>query len=139
MSRRGRRTAAQATPIASAAQLGRHGVLRARIWAAPRLDRTGQALEFQVAPRVAAVLSATARRIEPVEPKRRRWPLVAGGLVVAAGLSATAAFLLSRRGSEAVPMSQPDEPYRPATTAGGLHEPAREATGSDVNGRVHTS
>jgi hypothetical protein len=134
--RRGR-LAAQAAPLAaSAAEIGRRGVHRARVWAAPRLDRTGQALEDRVAPRVAAMLSATARRIEPARPKRRRWPLVAAGLVAAAGLSATAAFLMSRRDSEAVPMSEPAEPAfgTAATSPGNVHNQAHEA----ADGRVHT-
>jgi hypothetical protein len=137
--RRGRRAAAQAAPLASsAAEIGRRGLYRARVWTAPRLDRTGQALEYQVAPKVAAMLSATARRIEPVRPKRRRWPLVAAGVIAAAGLSATAAYLMSRRGSTAISMNEPAEPaFGPiGTPPAAGHDQAHEA---DVNGRVRTS
>jgi hypothetical protein len=43
------------------------------------------------------MLSAAARRIEPVPPRqRRRWPVLAAGLAIAAGLSAVAAYLLKR-------------------------------------------
>lgn len=138
----GRRAAAQAAPLAaSAADMGRRGVYRARVWTAPRLDRTGQALEHRVAPRVAAMLSATAKRIEPVQPRRRRWPLVAAGVIAAAGLSATAAFLMNRRDAEDVPMSQPAEPvFGPsATSPGNGHDAARQNADNDVNGRVRTS
>jgi len=40
---------------ASARTAARTGIHDARVWAAPRLDRTGYALEEQVAPRMAAM------------------------------------------------------------------------------------
>ena len=47
---------------------------------------------------MAAMLSAAAQRIEPASARRRRrWPVLAAGLITAAGLSATAAYLLKRR------------------------------------------
>lgn len=117
----------------AARKAARRGAYYARTWAAPRLERTGQALEQRVAPRVAAMMSAAARRIEPAPPKRRRWPLVAAGIVAAAGVSATAAYLMSRRGSSVAPVFRPEEPtVAPAPQP----QPAHEAAGSEVNGRV---
>ena len=111
----------------SARTAARKGIVHARIWAAPRLERTGHTLEDQVAPRMAAMLSAAARRIEPPQPRRRRrWPVLAAGLVTAAGLSATAAYLLKRRSAANAP-----EFSAPADAASHL-------AASDVNGRVHT-
>jgi hypothetical protein len=139
--RQARRAAAQATPLAaSAAATTRRGVYTARTWAAPRLERAGHALERRVAPKMATMLSAAARRVDPAPRKRRRWPVVAAGLVAAAGLSATAAYLMNRRG----PGYTPAEPFIPeSTTPEPVPEPAAEpdaATApSDVNGRVHTS
>jgi len=78
---------------ASARMAARKGIHHARIWTAPRLERTGHTLEDQVAPKMAAMLSAAAQRIEPAPARRRRrWPVLAAGLVAAAGLSATAAY-----------------------------------------------
>ena len=133
--RYGGRAAAQATPLAVSAKMAaRRGVYRARIWTAPRLERTGQALEQRVAPRVAAMMSAAARRIEPAPPKRRRWPLMVAGVVAAAGVSATAAYLISRRGSSVAPVFRPGQPtVAPAAQPQTAAEPAP----SDVNGRVH--
>ena len=122
-------TKTQATRGKAAA---RRGLYMARTWTAPRLERAGCALEQRVAPRMATMLSAAARRVDPAPRKRRRWPVVAAGFVAAAGLSATAAYLMSRRG----PGYQPAEPFVPPDTA---PEPAAETAGSDVNGRVHTS
>jgi negative regulator of sigma E activity len=133
--RRGGRAAAQAAPLALSAKVAaRRGVYRARTWAAPRLERTGQALEQRVAPRVAAMMSATARRIEPATPKRRRWPLMVAGVVAAAGVSATAAYLISRRRSTVAPVFRPEQP-----TVAPAPEPqtAAETAASDVNRRVH--
>lgn len=135
---RARRAAAQAGPLAaSAGAAARKGVHHARTWTAPRLERTGHTLQDQVAPRMAAMLSATARRIEPAPPRRhRRWALMAAGLITAAGLSATAAYLLNRRNARAT--EQLAAETSPAAPAGGPGDAAGPA-GSDVNGRVRTA
>ena len=117
---------------AAAAAAARQGTYSARIWAAPRLERTGQALEQQVAPKVAAMLSSAAHRIDPAPATRRRWPFVAAGLMVAAGLCGTAAYLVNRRAAR----QWGEVPE--ATGAPAAPETAEEPAGSDVNGRVHT-
>jgi hypothetical protein len=50
------------------------------------VERTGQVLQDSVAPKVAAALTSTARRLDPGKPKRRGWRKVAG---VSALLAAT--------------------------------------------------
>jgi len=117
---------------AAAAAAARQGTYSARIWAAPRLERTGQALEQQVAPRMAAMLSSAASRIDPAPAKRRRWPFVAAGLMLAAGLCGTAAYLVNRRAARQ--WGEAPEPTRGTAAPDAAQEPA----GSDVNGRVHT-
>jgi hypothetical protein len=84
---------------------------------------------------MAAVLSATARKIDPAPARRRRWPVLAAGLITAAGLSATAAYLLKRRCAASAPEFAP--PDDAATATGPAEVPDHLAT-SDVNGRVHT-
>jgi len=135
--RRARRAAAQARPLtASARTAARRGIHHARIWAAPRLERTGHSLEEQVAPKVAAMLSAAARRIEPVPPRRRRrWPVLAAGLITAAGLSATAAYLLKRRATANAPE------FAATADAAGPTMPSEAPShraATDANGRVRT-
>jgi len=117
---------------AAAAAAARQGTYSARIWAAPRLERTGQALEQRVAPRMAAMLSSAARRIDPAPAKRRRWPFVAAGLMLAAGLCGTAAYLVNRRAARQ--WGEAPEPTRGTAAPDAAQEPA----GSDVNGRAHT-
>ena len=117
---------------AAAAAAARQGTYSARIWAAPRIERTGQALEQQLAPKVAAMLSSAAHRIDPAPAKRRRWPFVAAGLVVAAGLCGTAAYLVNRRAARQ--WGEVPEP----TGAQAAPETVQEGAGSDVNGRVQT-
>jgi hypothetical protein len=64
---------------ASVRTAARKRIHHARVWAAPRLDRTGHSLEVQVAPRMVAMLSAAAQRMEPTPARRhRRWPVLAG-------------------------------------------------------------
>ena len=134
--RRARRAAGQARPMAASARTAaRKGIHHARIWAAPRLERTGHTLEDQVAPRMAAMLSAAAQRIEPAPARRRRWPVLAGGLITASGLSATAAYLLKRRAAAHAP--EFSAPADAASTTMPTEVPSHLAA-SDANGRVHT-
>jgi hypothetical protein len=85
---------------------------------------------------MAAMLSAAARRIEPVPVRRRRrWPAVAAGLIAAAGLSATAAYVLKQRSAAHAP--QFSAPADAASTTMPTEVPSHLAA-SDVNGRVHT-
>ena len=135
--RRARRAAAQARPLAASARTtARKGIHHARIWAAPRLERTGHTLEDQVAPRMAEMLSAAARRIEPVPPRRRRrWPVLAAGLIGAAGLSATAAYLLKRRAAANAPEFSASADAESTTMP--TEVPSHPAA-SDANGRVRT-
>ncbi len=136
--RRARRAAVPARPMtASARTAARKGIHHARIWAAPRLERTGHTLEDQVAPKMAAMLSAAAQRIEPAQARRRRrWPVLAAGLVAAAGLSATAAYLLKRRAAARAP--QFSAPADADGTTMPTEVPSHPAA-SDANGRVRTS
>jgi hypothetical protein len=132
---RAQRAAAQAAPLAaSAAATARQGVYRARVWTAPRLDRTGQTLEKQVAPKMAAMLSSAASRIDPAPARRRRWPFVAGGLVLAAALSGAAAYLLTRRASSKKRWGKVTD----APIATPPSDPATQPAPADVNGRIHT-
>ena len=136
---RARGAAKQAAPLAASARLtARQGVHSARTWAAPRIERSGHTLQQRVAPRMAAVLSATARRVDPAPRKRRRWPFLAAGLAAAA-LSAIAAYMLNRRGPGLAP--EPSAPETGASSSAGPapSEPKDEAKASDVNGRVRTS
>jgi hypothetical protein len=121
---------------ASARTAARKGIQHARIWAAPRLERTGQTLEDQVAPKMAAMLSAAAQRIEPAPARRRRrWPVLAAGLIAAAGLSVTAAYLLKRRAAAHAP--EFSAPADDTSTTMPTEVPSHLAA-SDANGRVHT-
>jgi ferric-dicitrate binding protein FerR (iron transport regulator) len=56
----------------------------------------GQVLQDSVAPRVAALLSAAARRLEPGKPPRRRWRKLAGVAILAAAAGAVAAVVRNR-------------------------------------------
>jgi len=134
--RQARRAGAAARPVAASARTAaRKGIHHARVWAAPRLERTGHTLEDQVAPRMAAMLSAAAQRIEPVPVRRRRWPVLAAGVVAAAGLSAGAAYLLNRRAAANAP--EFSAPADDASTTMPTEVPSHLAA-SDANGRVHT-
>ena len=83
------------------------------------------------------MLSAAAQRIEPAPVRRRRrWPLLAAGLIVAAGLSAIAAYLLKRRAAANAPESSVQADAASATMP---TEAPSDPAASDANGRVHTA
>jgi antitoxin (DNA-binding transcriptional repressor) of toxin-antitoxin stability system len=118
MQRRARKLGVQATKLAEqakpmtkqaavtarrtagdAATWARPKVDGARSWLAIRAARGSVAVQDQVAPRVSAMLDATARRLDPPRPKSRRWPkLLAGAAVLAAGVAAAAAAAIAVRG-----------------------------------------
>jgi hypothetical protein len=138
--RHARRATKQVTPLAKGARrTAKQRVYRARIWAAPRVERTGHAVAERIAPRVSAMLVATARRMEPARPKpRRRWTKALAGIVLLGAASAAIAALRSRRRPALIP-----EPYgsgQPMTARGGQASgrPMAEAETADVNGQVRT-
>ncbi len=129
----------QFTPLARSAQLtaGR-GVYVARVWAAPRIERTGVAVQEQLAPRVSSMLTATARRVHPtiVRP-RRRWPLLVGGIaLLAAGGAAAAVLRTQRRSSMSAETSEPAPTPMPGQAPGAPE--LGETTQVDANGQVRT-
>jgi hypothetical protein len=92
--------AAQVKPLAqSTGEAARRGILRTRAWAAPQVERSGQVLQDTVAPKVSAMLSSAAQRIDPAKPRRDgRWRLPVGiAAAIAAAASAAAAFLGNRK------------------------------------------
>jgi len=123
-------TQAQLAPLAANARIAaQQGMLGARAWTAPRLDTVGQALQEQMAPQLAAALSAAARRIEPAKPHRRRWPALAVGAVVIGG-SAAAVIIMSRRNSQ--PAAETAEPGETASAS----DATAEMAPADVNGQT---
>lgn len=135
--------AAHAKPLAkNTAAATRRRVLRTRAWAAPQIERTGQALEDTVAPKVSALLSTTARRLEPSRPRRRRGRTVAAITILMAAAGAAAILVRNRRkpqsmtsaanadsGNMAPAAAIPDEQPRTDTNA-------NADVNADVNGRV---
>jgi hypothetical protein len=98
-------------------------------------------LQERVAPKVSDMLAATARRLEPDEPiRRRRWPKVLAGIVMLGVGAAVAAVLRGRLGSGSAPATQPDDSPRSTTAPAGplgSHQAADGET-ADVNGQVRT-
>src|SRR5450755_3723455 len=125
--------AAQVKPVAkSAGAATRRGVHRTRVWAAPQLERSGQVLEDTVAPKVSAVLSAAAQRIEPVKARRPRWPKVVGLSILAAASAAAAAAILRRRAQPG--LWTPTADAAPDSTPSAAETPDSPATSTEAQG-----
>ena len=143
---RARQAAAQVKPAAalvktvagSARAAGRRRVYKARVWAAPQVDRSGQVLQDRVAPKVSAVLSAAARRLEPAKPERRPWRKLAVGSVLTTAASAVAAVVLSRRKPEAATPVDEANADKVIPTVETLDDQPRTGTETGADGRVRT-
>jgi 5-formyltetrahydrofolate cyclo-ligase len=133
-----RQATEQVAPLAkSARESARQGVHDARVWAAPRVERSGHLLEERVAPKVADMLTSTARRLEPPQPSRRRWPKVLAGIVMLGVGTAVAAALRSRLWSTFVTKSNGSTQAAAAAGPADSREVADSET-ADVNGQVRT-
>jgi len=96
--------AAQVKPLASdARQAASRGVYKARVWAAPQVERTGQLLQDTVAPKVAGALHTSAERLDPGAPPHRGWRKGAAAIsiLLAAAAAAVAAVARKRKAQSA--------------------------------------
>ncbi|MFC5750751.1 hypothetical protein [Actinomadura rugatobispora] len=101
-------------------------VLVARGWSAPRLRKAGTYVETELGPRMGAMLSNAARRVEPPHPVRKGRN-VAMTMVAAASAVGLAGALLTRRSGAQEPAGQESGRSSATTTA-----PA------DADGQVRT-
>jgi hypothetical protein len=128
-----------ATAAESVQQGVGQGVHDAREWAAPRIDDAANAVSDTVAPKVSAALKATARRVDPGQPKSgmRRlmgWPgALALAAVLAVGGAAAAVLLRKRQAPPPPPYPGEDEADDAATST------APAGLDAEANGRVPTS
>jgi len=121
---------AQMKPLARSTQEAALRYLYAtRVWAAPRIEHSGQVLQDSVAPKVADMLSSAAHRIEPEQPRSRNWWTLSGLLVIIAGAAAAAAIALRKR-SMATSVAPADE----ADT--GEEDPAAGQPAASINADV---
>ena len=126
--------AAQVKPRASdARQAATRGVYRARVWAAPQVERSGQVLQETVAPKVAAALHSSAQKLDPGEPPHRGWRKGAAAIsiLLAAAAAAVAAVAARNRKARAAanceePAPAPDETR--ASADGEVKDPAHASS-----------
>ncbi|HEX9066248.1 MAG TPA: hypothetical protein VF843_14160 [Streptosporangiaceae bacterium] len=122
-----RQAAAQIKPAAekakpyarSAGHAARRGLLRSRAWAAPQVERSGQVLQDTVAPKAAAMLSEAARRIDPAQPRQRRWRTGVGLATLTAAAGAITAWLRGRSRPVYTPGTNTPAPTMPSTVPNG--------------------
>lgn len=124
------RMAAQLPPLArNTGEAAKRGVTQTRAWAAPQLERGGQVLQHEVAPRVSAALSSAAHHVDPGQPKPRQWRKVAAFSLLAAAGVVTALAGFRRHASATAPAGEPtaSDTAPDATTADGT-TPGSEET-----------
>jgi hypothetical protein len=125
----------------SAANWAKPRVGRTRAWMAVRAARGSVSVQETVAPRVSAMLAATARRLDPPKPRARRLPKVmAGTALLAAGAAAAAAMAMRTRQRTMMPPPMPPMPSRgSADQSSAVLNPSAEAQSeSEVNGLSRT-
>ena len=132
--------AAQMKPFAQRSGAAtKRGVHMTRAWAAPRVERTGQVLQHDVAPKVSAWLSTAARRLEPAKPRRARWRKLAGISALAAAAGAAVAFARNRMKPDSVTPATETDAGDVAPAAATSDGQATASTDADVNGQVRSS
>jgi hypothetical protein len=137
---RAQQAAARMRPLATSTRTtaGR-GVHKTRGWAAPQIERTGKVLEDRVAPRISAMLTSAAQRIEPAEPRQRRWAKLAGISILTTAASAIAAVIRHRSKSDLTPPAD-TTPQDVAPDAEVQHrKPGTSTKAPAVDGHVRTS
>jgi hypothetical protein len=144
------KAADQVKPLAqSTGDAARRTILRSRAWAAPQLERTGHALQDNVAPKMSAMLSSAAKRIDPAKPKSGQWRLPVGiAAALAAVASAAAAVLGGRQARNGrTDVTTPADPAGPADSGPADSGPAdsgpadsgpADPTSAEGNGQVGT-
>jgi hypothetical protein len=109
---------AQVKPLASDTKAAAsRGLYKARVWAAPQVDRTGQVLQDTVVPKIAAALHSSAQRLDPDKPKRNGWRIAAGISALVAVAAAVAAALRNRIKPTAATAAEEEEPAPVAESA----------------------
>ncbi len=126
-------------PARSTAAAARRRVHRTRAWAAPQVEHAGQVLQDRVAPKVSALLSAAARRLEPEKPRRRRWRKPAGVAMLAAAASAVAAVVRNRRKPEVTTSAADADEVTPAAEMRDGQGRTSTGAGAGVSRPVRTS
>src|SRR6266516_6534210 len=144
---RARQAAAQVKPVAAQAKplakgtgaAARRRMHRTRAWAAPRVERTGRVLQDSVAPKVSALLSSAARRLEPAKPRRPRWRKLAGISVATAAAGAVAVVVRNRWKPDVTTSAAEPDAGDVAPTSHRRDGPAMASTDADADRQVRTS
>ena len=124
--------AAKVKPLAgSTGAAAKRSVHRTRAWAAPRVEHTGQILEESVAPKVSALLSSAAQRLEPGKPRHRRWRTPIAIAAIAAAASVAAAIVRNRRKPDSTTPEADTGDVAPAAEMGDGQ--ARTSTDADAD------
>jgi hypothetical protein len=141
-----RQAAAQLKPAAervkplakSTREAARRKIVKTRAWAAPQVERSGQAWRNTVAPKVAAVLSSAAKRIDPAQPRQRRWTKPAGLATVTAAGGAVAAFLRGRK-KPALTASRKADSMQPDSSTADSIQPSGNGQGTALDSETRTN
>lgn len=120
--------AARVKPLAGKAGAATAGrVRRTRRWAAPQVKRAGEVLQDSVAPKVSAMMSSAAERIDPDQP-RRSGRLIRAARAAAARLRGGAARRAPAAPADGADGAGPADPAGTiATSAGTVATPTAQA------------
>jgi hypothetical protein len=128
--------AAKVKPLAgSTGEAAKRGAHRTRAWAAPRVEHTGHILEESVAPKVSALLSSAAQRLEPGKPRHLRWRTPIAIAAVAAAACAAAATVRNRRKPDSTTPEANADDVAPAAEMGDGQARTSTDADTDVKGR----
>jgi len=98
-------------------------IMDARGWTAPKFHRAAHFVDASMAPRISAILTGTARRIEPRPPSRRMGRMALGTLGILVVLGAVGAATVRRRNQMADLLEPEDSMSYEERTRSDVHSP----------------
>jgi hypothetical protein len=104
----------------------------ARGWTAPQFHRAAHFVDASMAPRISAILTGTARRIEPTRQNRRMSRMALGTLGILVLLGAVGAATVRRR-SQMADLLEPEDSmsYEERTRSEATHSPEHARTSDE--------
>ncbi|WP_165634740.1 DUF5324 family protein [Thermostaphylospora chromogena] len=113
----------------------------ARSWAAPRLDRAAHSIEDDLAPKISAFLSETAKKVDPSPARSRKWPMMLLISGIALGVVGFVMYRKNSRWPESMreTASDPSQWMSDSPESGGTASGGTEATGGRSGGSHRTT
>jgi len=114
-------------------------IMNARGWTAPQFHRAAHFVDASMAPRISAILTGTARRIEPMPPRRSMGRMALGTLGILVLLGAVGAATVRRRSQMADLLEPEDGMSYEERSRSNVHTPEHARTSDEGRSGIGSS